>query len=62
MIWVDTHGSSNFQRLGYISTKDPEKTEFALREKLPKYWIPINGLRLSKNLWSKHLYSYIPPL
>ena len=44
-ICVDTHVHRIFNRLGYISTKDPEKTEFALREKLPKkYWIPINGL------------------
>ena len=31
--------------MGYIKTKNPEETEFALREKLPKkYWIDINTL------------------
>ena len=34
-----------FNRLGYVNTKTPEETEFALREKLPKkYWIDINTL------------------
>lgn len=44
-ICVDVHVHRIFNRLGYISTKNPEETEFALREKLPlKYWIPINTL------------------
>lgn len=44
-ICVDVHVHRIFNRLGYIKTKNPEKTEFALRKKLPqKYWIDINTL------------------
>lgn len=44
-ICVDVHVHRIFNRLGYIKTKNPEETEFALREQLPKkYWIPINTL------------------
>ena len=44
-ICVDVHVHRIFNRLGYIKTKSPEETEFALREKLPlEYWIPINTL------------------
>jgi endonuclease-3 len=42
-ICVDTHVHRIANRLGYVRTKNPEETEFALREKLPpRYWIPIN--------------------
>lgn len=44
-ICVDVHVHRIFNRLGYLKTKEPEETEFALRKKLPqKYWIPINTL------------------
>ena len=44
-ICVDVHVHRIFNRLGYVKTKNPEETEFALREKLPKkYWIDINTL------------------
>ncbi len=44
-ICVDVHVHRIFNRIGYVSTKTPEETEFALREKLPqKYWIDINSL------------------
>ncbi len=44
-ICVDVHVHRIFNRLGYLKTKTPEETEFALREKLPiQYWIPINTL------------------
>ena len=44
-ICVDVHVHRIFNRMGYIKTKNPEETEFALREKLPKkYWIDINTL------------------
>ena len=44
-ICVDVHVHRIFNRLGYIKTKTPEETEFALRAKLPqKYWIDINTL------------------
>ena len=47
-ICVDTHVHRITNRWGYIQTKTPEKTEFALREKLPQaYWIEINGLLVS---------------
>ena len=47
-ICVDTHVHRIFNRLGYIKTKTPEETEFALREKLPqKHWIPINTLMVT---------------
>ena len=44
-ICVDVHVHRIFNRLGYLKTKNPEETEYTLREKLPqKYWIPINSL------------------
>ena len=44
-ICVDVHVHRIFNRLGYVRTKNPEETEFALRAKLPKkYWIDINTL------------------
>ncbi len=47
-ICVDVHVHRIFNRLGYVKTKTPEETEFALREKLPKkYWIDINSLMVT---------------
>lgn len=47
-ICVDVHVHRIFNRLGYVYTKNPEETEFALREKLPqKYWIDINTLMVT---------------
>ena len=47
-ICVDVHVHRIFNRLGYVKTKNPEETEFALREKLPKkYWIDINTLMVT---------------
>jgi endonuclease-3 len=44
-ICVDTHVHRICKRWGYVQTKNPDATEMALRDKLPKeYWIPINGL------------------
>lgn len=44
-ICVDVHVHRIFNRLGLIKTKNPEETEFVLREKLPvKYWLDINTL------------------
>ncbi|MGQ9616808.1 MAG: endonuclease III domain-containing protein [Spirochaetota bacterium] len=44
-ICVDTHVHRIMNRLGYVSTKTPEQTEFVLREKLPtQYWLEINDL------------------
>jgi endonuclease-3 len=47
-ICVDTHVHRISNRLGYVDTRTPEETEFALRKKLPeKYWIEINDLFVS---------------
>jgi endonuclease-3 len=44
-ICVDTHVHRISNRLGYVETKTPDKTEFALRKKLPgQYWIEYNDL------------------
>jgi len=44
-ICVDTHVHRIVNRWGYVNEKSPDKTELALRAKLPKrYWIPINDL------------------
>lgn len=42
---IDTHCHRIPNRLGWIKTKTPEKTEFALRELLPKkYWMDFNDI------------------
>ena len=47
-ICVDTHVHRISNRWGYIKTATPEKTETALRQKLPKqYWIEYNDLLVS---------------
>jgi len=44
-VCVDTHVHRISNRIGYVNTKTPEKTEFALRAKLPKkHWIKYNEL------------------
>lgn len=44
-ICVDTHVHRISNRTGYVKTKNPEKTEDALRKKLPKkYWIIYNEI------------------
>jgi endonuclease-3 len=44
-ICVDTHVHRICNRWGYVSTRTPEQTEFALRDRLPgQYWIVINDL------------------
>jgi endonuclease-3 len=47
-ICVDTHVHRISNRLGYVSTRIPEETEMALREKLPlRYWMEYNNLLVS---------------
>jgi len=47
-ICVDTHVHRISNRLGYVRTGNPEKTEVALRAKLPRrYWIGYNDLLVS---------------
>ncbi|HXV77062.1 MAG TPA: endonuclease III [Candidatus Polarisedimenticolaceae bacterium] len=42
-ICVDTHVHRITNRLGWVATDHPDRTEFALRESLPRrLWIPIN--------------------
>ena len=42
-ICVDIHVHRISNRLGWVQTQTPEKTEMALREILPRrYWIPLN--------------------
>jgi len=44
-ICVDTHVHRISNFLGYVKTKNPEETEFALRKKLPKkYWKTYNDI------------------
>jgi len=44
-ICVDTHVHRISNRLGFVRTKSPEETEWALRARLPRrWWIPINDL------------------
>jgi len=47
-ICVDTHVHRISNRLGYVITKTPEETEFALRDKLPRvYWTMYNTLMVA---------------
>lgn len=58
-ICVDTHVHRISNRWGYIKTATPEKTEFALRAKLPKqYWIEYNNLLVN---FGQHLCRPISP-
>jgi endonuclease-3 len=44
-ICVDTHVHRISNRIGYVKTKTPDKTELALREKLPAcHWVRYNEL------------------
>ena len=59
-ICVDTHVHRISNRWGYVKTATPEKTEFALRDKLPKkYWIQFNDLLVS---FGQHLCRPISPV
>ena len=44
-VCVDTHVHRISNRIGYVKTTQPDKTELALRKKLPrKYWVRYNEL------------------
>ena len=59
-ICVDTHVHRISNRWGYVKTATPEKTEVALRQKLPKqYWIEYNDLLVS---FGQNLCRPISPL
>ncbi len=58
-ICVDTHVHRISNRWGYVTTKTPEQTEMALREKLPRrYWIIFNDLLVP---FGQHLCRPISP-
>jgi endonuclease-3 len=59
-ICVDTHVHRISNRWGYVKTKTPEKTESALRDKLPKqFWIEYNNLLVN---FGQHLCRPISPV
>ena len=59
-VCVDTHVHRISNRLGYVKTRNPNETEFALREKLPtKYWIEYNALLVT---WGQNVCKPISPL
>jgi endonuclease-3 len=59
-ICVDTHVHRISNRWGYLRTKNPKETEFALRAKLPKqYWIEYNDLLVT---FGQHLCRPISPI
>lgn len=59
-ICVDVHVHRISNRWGYVRTKNPKETEFALRDKLPRrYWIEYNDLLVS---FGQHLCRPISPL
>jgi endonuclease-3 len=56
---VDTHVHRISNRLGYVKTKTPEETEYALRKKLPsKYWLRYNTLMVA---FGRHVCVPISP-
>jgi endonuclease III len=58
-ICVDTHVHRVSNRLGYVKTKNPDETEKALREKLPReYWIEYNDLLVT---WGQNICRPISP-
>jgi endonuclease-3 len=58
-VCVDTHVHRVSNRLGYVKTKTPEQTEFALRKKLPmEYWIEFNDLLVT---WGQNICKPISP-
>ena len=58
-VCVDTHVHRISNRLGYVKTKTPEETEWALRKKLPeKFWIEYNALLVT---WGQNVCKPISP-
>ncbi len=59
-ICVDTHVHRICNIWGYVETKTPDKTEMALRERLPKrYWIEFNDLLVT---FGQNLCKPVSPL
>lgn len=58
-VCVDTHVHRISNRFGYVNTKTPEETEWALRKKLPqKYWIEYNSLLV---VWGQNVCRPVSP-
>ena len=56
---VDTHVHRISNRLGYVKTRTPDETEFALRKKLPsRYWLRYNTLMVA---FGRHVCVPISP-
>lgn len=56
---VDTHVHRISNRLGYVSTRNPEETEMALRKKLPgQYWMEYNDLLVT---WGQNVCKPVSP-
>lgn len=57
---VDTHVHRISNRFGYVETKSPEETEWALRKQLPKkHWMDYNALLVT---WGQNVCKPISPL
>ena len=57
---VDTHVHRISNRFGYVQTKTPEETEWALRKKLPKkHWMHYNALLVT---WGQNVCKPVSPL
>lgn len=58
-VCVDTHVHRISNRFGYVNTKTPVETEWALRKKLPqKYWIEYNSLLV---VWGQNVCRPVSP-
>lgn len=58
-ICVDTHVHRISNRFGYVRTRTPEETEWALRKKLPlQYWIEYNALLV---VWGQNVCRPVSP-
>ena len=58
-VCVDTHVHRISNRLGYVKTKNPEETEWALRKNLPEeFWIEYNSLLV---VWGQNICKPISP-
>jgi endonuclease-3 len=58
-VCVDTHVHRISNRLGYVKTKTPEETEWALRKKLPqKFWKEFNSLLV---MWGQNVCKPVSP-
>ncbi len=58
-VCVDTHVHRISNRFGYVKTTTPQKTEWALRDKLPKrFWMEYNTLLVT---WGQNICRPVSP-